>query len=258
VIAGVCDPGCDPLTQALKVGTSTAACGSPTPDMPSKGCYGYDQFGCAPTGPSSWTLTDRTMPRTNAAGNPYLNGCAPGFIPLFFEQTGSTRTLCTGFCAALEIDSTAPHVGNVKGDATALGKLPTSPAAVAGDATCNANKKGSEASSSCRFLWPYLVDGSTGELPLAFDQSIHRDTLGVCMAIAYFLYDSDNDMIPDASYPDCATLPPRSATTMGTADDAADWGCQLRANSMMFATSGKPRALQDIRIGALETVQLAR
>ncbi|MDX2091920.1 MAG: hypothetical protein SFX73_28920, partial [Kofleriaceae bacterium] len=43
-VAGVCDPGCDPLTQELKVGTNKAACGSPTPNMPNSGCYGYDDY----------------------------------------------------------------------------------------------------------------------------------------------------------------------------------------------------------------------
>ena len=60
-VAGVCDPSCDPLTQDLKVGTAKAACGSTNPAMPTKGCYGYDEFNCAPGGMSTWTLTDRQM-----------------------------------------------------------------------------------------------------------------------------------------------------------------------------------------------------
>ena len=41
-VAGVCDPKCDPLTQALLVGTTTAACGSPNPAMPNAGCFTFD------------------------------------------------------------------------------------------------------------------------------------------------------------------------------------------------------------------------
>jgi hypothetical protein len=265
-VAGVCDPACDPLTQDLKIGTNKAACGSPTPAMPSKGCYGYDEFSCAPTGMTSWPLTDRQMPRTNAAGNPYLNGCAPGFIPLFYAMTGSTMTLCTGFCSALEMDNTPAHAGNAKGNATALGKLPTAAAAVAGGATCEIASKGSEASSQCKFMWPYLVDDATGELPLAFDQGPLRDTLGVCMAIAQFQYDSNNDMQPDAPYPSCTPfngspgLPPRSAATTGDSDDAADWGCQLVANSQLTST-GKPsvnRALKDVSIPKQREMEIVR
>lgn len=266
-VAGVCDPGCDPLTQDLKIGTNKVACGSPNASMPSKGCYGFSEYSCAPAGSTSWPLTDRMMPRTNAAGNPYLNGCAPGFIPLFYEMTGSTKTLCTGFCSALEIDN-RPNIGTppltpaqrAKGNPAALGKLPLSAAAVAGDATCNADKKGSEASSQCHFLWWYLEDTSTGELPAVFDQGPYRDTLGVCMAISHFMYDSDMDMTPDTQYPDCATLPPRSSSTTGDTDDAADWGCQLRANSM-FASSGKTRvnpAMKNIRMPKQTEMELVR
>lgn len=257
-VAGVCDPACDPLTQDLKIGTNKAACGSPTPAMPNKGCYGYDEYSCAPTGMASWGLTDRQPPRTNAAGNPYLNGCAPGFIPLFYAMTGSTMTLCTGFCAALEIDSTQP--GNAQGDATAVGKLPTSATAMPGDATCNPVKKGSEQSSQCHFLWPYLEDSSTGELPLAFDQGPHRDKLGVCFAYVHFMYDADGDMNPTDPYPNCAELPKRSAATPGDDDDAADWGCQLRANSQ-FTSSGKTGlnpALHDIQTPKQVEMELVR
>ena len=114
-VAGVCDPACDPLTQDLKVGAVTAACGSTMATMPTKGCYGYDDYSCAPAGMSVYTLTDRMAPRTNASGNPYLNGCAPGFIPFFYEMTGSTVTKCSGLCAALEVDMTnqAPPAAGV-------------------------------------------------------------------------------------------------------------------------------------------------
>ena len=260
-VAGVCDPGCDPLTQELKVGANKAQCGSPSASAPNKGCYGFSEYSCAPTGMTSWPLTDRMMPQTNAAGNPYLNGCAPGFIPLFYEMTGSTKTLCTGFCSALEIDNTPAHTGNAKGNATALGKLPTTAAPAAGDATCQATKKGSEESSQCHFMWPYLEDDSTGELPVSFDMGPYRDTLGVCFAIAHFQYDSNNDMTPDMPYPNCATqLPPRSATTTGMTDDAADWGCQLRANSQL-ASTGKTQlapALKNIRLPKQSEMELLR
>ena len=266
-VAGVCDPACDPLTQDLKIGTTKTACGSPNGAMPSKGCYGYDEYSCAPSGMTSWPLTDRMTPRTNAAGNPYLNGCAPGFIPLFYEMTGSTKTLCTGFCSALEMDNTKP-AANAKGNVAAPGKLPTqmAPTADMGNATCNADKKGSEASSQCRFLWPYLEDDATGELPVAFDQGPYRDTLGVCMAIAHFMYASNADMTPDKAYPSCSPfmadpgLPPRSAATTGDADDAADWGCQLRANSQLTSTgkSGVNPALKNVRLPKQAEMELVR
>lgn len=258
-VAGVCDPACDPLTQDLKIGANKAACGSPTPAMPNKGCYGYDEYSCAPTGMNGWPLTDRAMPQTNAAGNPYLNGCGPGFIPLFFEMTGSTRTLCSGFCSALETDNTQPNMGNGLGNPDALGKLPTAPMAIAGDAVCSAAKKGSRPSSRCKFMWPYLEDDSTGELPLSFDQSIYRDTLGVCMAIEYFKYDRDGDMSATDDYPECNALVPNGAANMY--DNASFWGCLKRENTPAFTSSGKRKlapALNDVRMPKQTEMELVR
>lgn len=256
-VAGVCDPACDPLTQELKVGTSTAACGSVDPTMPSAGCYGYDDYSCAPAGMTTWTLTDRQPPRTNSAGQAYLNGCAPGFLPFFFETTGSNVTLCSGLCAAVEVTSATANAATlVKGDAAALGKLPTTPAAIAGDATCNVGKKGSEATSECRFIWPYVGDEATGALLPAFEAN-YADKLGVCMAIGQFNYDQDMmPATPAVPYPSCKDLPPPSATTTLDYDDADDWGCRkysTTAAASMFAPNGKRSfapAMDDVRMAA--------
>ncbi len=244
-VAGVCDPACDPLTQDLKVGAVKAGCGSTMATMPTKGCYGYDDYSCAPAGPSVYALTDRAAPRTNASGNPYLNGCAPGFLPFFYEMTGSTVTKCTGYCAALEIDNTQP-TDTTRGDATAIGKLPTT-AAIAGDAICSPAKKGSTADSHCKFMWPYVVDRTTMQLPMQFAMGPYLDKLGVCQSIGFFQYDSNNDMMPDAPFPACRTLPRLTAST--TDEDAADWGCQKFSNSMF--EGGKPKlhpALSNVRV----------
>ncbi len=245
-VAGVCDPACDPLTQDLKVGAVKQACGSTMATMPTKGCYGYDDYSCAPAGPSVYALTDRAAPRTNASGNPYLNGCAPGFLPFFYEMTGSTVTKCTGYCAALEIDNTQ-LTDTTKGSATAIGKLPTT-AAAAGDATCNATKKGSTADSHCKFMWPYVADRTTGELPMQFAMGPHLDTLGVCQSIGFFSY--DHDMMPGTAnlpFPACRMLP-RLTASMDD-EDAADWGCQKFSNSTFVG--GKPKlhpALSNVRV----------
>ena len=218
-VAGVCQPACDPLTQEMD--PTMPACGSTDPTMPDRGCYGYRAFTCMAAGPDVLALTDRTPPRTNTASNPHLNGCAPGYLPFFYEATGSTTTLCSGLCAALPTDSTPAHVGNSKGDQLALGKRPDEPAPLPGRATCAEDQRGSAPSSACRYLWPYALDDQ-GMLSPGFDGL----DLGVCMALAHFQYDSDDDLVPDTPFPDCATLPPRSAATPGPHDDAYDWGCQ--------------------------------
>jgi hypothetical protein len=229
---------------------------------PDKGCYGFTEFSCGPVvSQVGLTKTDRQPPVTNAAGNPYFNGCSPGFMPIFYEMTGSTKTLCTGLCAALETDNTPAHVGNGQGDPAALGKLPTDPAAVAAHATCAPGVKGFEASSQCHFAWTlYLEDDGT--LPAAFDQSVYKDKLGVCMAIAHFQYDSDNNDTPDKDYPDCKTLPPNSASTTGDSDDASDFGCQTFAHTpLMLRSDGTRRVnhmMRDARAPKNAPMALAR
>jgi hypothetical protein len=226
-IAGVCDVKCDPLTQVAAAGTPTAACGSTTPASPNKGCYGLESYSCATVLAGALTLTDRTVPP-----NYVLNACAPGFMPILYSATGSTTVTCNGLCAALETDNTAGHVNNGKGDPTALGKLPTQAAPAAGNATCNVGVKGSEASSSCVYMWLYLAD-DFGTVPPEFTPWV--DLVGVCIARDHYRYDLNNDgqlTTADPTYPDCATLPPRSTATPGFYDDAADFGCQKLANSM--------------------------
>lgn len=235
MLAGLCLAPCDPLTQTEPGGPG--ACGSLDPAAPDRGCYGYDGFGCLVSEPEVLDLTDRMPPISNQ-----FNSCAPGFIPFFFEMVGSTVALCSGLCAALEIDNTPAHAGNGKGDATALAKLPRSAAPVAGDGTCDIGKKGSHASSTCVFLWPFVNDGTDG----SFEMGPLLDTLGVCMAIEFFPYDPTGGMNYTVPRPDCATLPPRSAATPGDFDDAADWMCQKRSNSMPLTPS---RAARDVRIG---------
>ena len=215
-VAGLCVPRCDALTQ--RVG-DVEACGSPDPTAPTRGCYGYEQTVCLDVAGGALTQTDRTPPVTDASSNPLVHGCAPGFMPMFVEQTGSTKVMCGGLCAALDIDGA--HAANARGDAAALGKLPADPVPVAGHATCDVGIKGSEATSQCRYLWPFLE-------PPRVPVTIDLDRVGVCLAYDRFRYDANGDGSVDTAYPDCTTLPPRSAATPGAFDDAYDWGCQKR------------------------------
>ncbi|MBA3463237.1 MAG: hypothetical protein H0T46_24990 [Deltaproteobacteria bacterium] len=263
-VAGVCDPGCDPLTQDLKIGTNKTACGSMMPTMPDKGCYGYGEYSCSGVAPTvsnavAVTLTDRVAP----AGD-YLNACAPGFMPLLIAETGVMTGLCNGLCAALEADSTKPTTVEI-GDATALAKNPTGAAPAAGNATCETGKRGSAADGpqTCRFLWIYNVDDA-GMLEI----TDYTDKMGVCFSRQKYRYDSNNDGMlnaMDATTPRCspgpagsgiAGLPPRSAATAGKYDDAADFFCQKVANSMF---SDKPLTKGDkVYVGELAGMESGR
>jgi hypothetical protein len=211
-VAGVCEPTCNPLTQALNVGTTgTAACGSLDPTKPSGTCVagsGFRSFHCAPSGAMVYANTDRKAPLTDSRGNAYGNGCAPGFIPFYYEDaSGAMKTLCSGLCAPLKVDAViaadAAHKDDNKGDPTALGKLPTDAAPVAGNATCAVGVKGSEAEEDCRYVWFSLAGGNPSKALV----SPYNDTLGVCFAYQKFLAVTVPGMAQKQPEKSCAKLP---------------------------------------------------
>jgi hypothetical protein len=249
-VAGACDPACDPLTQALLAGSGNlTACGSTNPASPNKGCYtgDFEVFSCAgvPSNPDVKLNTDRVAPLTNAAGQAFINGCAPGYVPFFFEMTGSMKVLCTGLCAPGDISSAnATEVGNAQGT-QAPAKLVTTVAPVAGDGRCIAGKKGSASGGvqNCVFLWTFLTDAMGNPGP-----SQYNETVGVCFSFGQFMYDSNNDMMPDKLFPNCKDKPKRSAATTLIDDDAADFGCQTIVESAFTAGSQTAPLMKNFRM----------
>lgn len=230
--AGVCEPGCDPLSQQLKV-TKAEACGSIDPTKPSSTCVpsrGFLSFHCAPSGSIVYDKTDRVAPLADLSGNPFGNGCAPGFIPFYFEGSGSMNTVCTGLCAPLKTDNQivkqVGHETDNQGDKAALAKLTGDAAPVAGHGVCKPNIKGAPglaapAGQDCRFVWFDLA----GRNPAMVGNSPFNNTLGVCFAYEKFV----DIMIPGPpamAVPEksCAELPP-SAPDMDPFGAAPTEGC---------------------------------
>lgn len=226
LVAGVCDPGCDPLTQDLKIGTNKTACGSTDPTAPNRGCYGYFDFSCTGASPDVLTLTDRQPAVTDSAsGNAYINGCAPGYVPLFTADETSTITVCQGICAAAPIDN--EHTGNFQGDSTALGKDVTAAEAVEGGALCSAAHRGSGTNSSCRFMFGFFQ-----EVPDSYVNGPDVDRIGICLDHTKFLWDDDNNSATaEVPWPSCKELSPA---------DAASWGCQKWADSQFASAKHMP------------------
>jgi len=246
ILYGACDPQCDPLTQRLLVGTPNEACGSTDPAAPTKGCYRtgdpFETFSCAGAGDP--TKTDRQVPATDdgtPSGNAFINGCAAGFMPLFFESGTVQETRCSGSCVPGEIDNTTLHAVNAQGVTTGEAKLIGQAAPRVGDGLCLTGKKGSGAAGkeNCLFIWPFITDANNNPGP-----STYNETLGFCFTFDAFQYDSDGDgaiTAADKKVPDCKLLPPRTPGDTVIDNDAADFGCQLIANSA-FASTGKPQA----------------
>lgn len=238
-IAGVCEPACDPLTQQLKVGTRIEACGSLNPAMPSATCVpsrGFVSFHCAPSGSRVYPNTDRKPPLTDTSGNPFGNGCAPGYMPFYFmDSSGSMTTWCSGLCAPLKTDATiatGPNAAANQGDRNALGKLVTDAAPVAGHAVCTPEAKGASditaaRGQDCRFVWFPLAGSNMGmTLDIPFN-----DTLGVCFAYEKFTFTPTGSTtpLPEKS---CAELPQMQPPTTDPYGSAKDNGCYPLAESM--------------------------
>lgn len=255
-VAGVCEPTCDPLTQKLNVGTTNVdACGSADPTKPSGTCVigaGFRSFHCAPTGSSLYGNTDRKPPLSDSRGNYFGNGCAPGFVPFFFEDaSGAMKTLCTGLCAPLKVDkdiAVGDHAKDNQGDATVPAKLPTEATPMPGNAVCAPMKKGADGLSStfgedCRFVWFPLAGGD----PTMALQTQYNDTLGFCFAYEKFLditVTGQTQKLPEKS---CAELP-----TTAPANDpygtAKDNGCYPLSQSRRANERATPRgALANFR-----------
>jgi hypothetical protein len=227
--AGACEVGCDPLTQQLAT-THAEACGSTAPTMPTGTCVPttgeFKSFACAPALMGSLTLTDRAVPLGDSRGI-FGNGCAPGFLPFFFEDgLGNNKTLCSGMCAPVKMDSTIYAAGMTTnpdmnaGDPNALGKLPADMKAIAGHATCQVNVKGSltqpEGTQDCRFIWAPLAIAANQQNPTPIDTP-YNNTLGMCFAYSKFtVKDANNKVFPEKSCRDLGTTPD---AVFGTAEE---------------------------------------
>jgi hypothetical protein len=227
-VAGVCEPTCDPLTQRFNVGTTgTEACGSGDPTKPNASCvFGPDAatWVCAPSGSILYGKTDRKPPLTDpGSGRPYPNGCAPGFVPFYFEDASTAmKVLCSGLCAPMKVDSAIAamtgHTKDNQGDITVAAKLPLEAASKAGNAVCVPTKKGADGLTAphgedCRFSWFPLSSGDPAKaMPTPYNNS-----LGFCFAYEAF-HVVGPDKLPLKS---CADLPPTAPDTdpFGSADD---------------------------------------
>jgi hypothetical protein len=250
--AGVCEPGCDPLTQRLLVG-GAEQCGATSVTQPDVACTpasGFTSFLCAPSGADVYARTERDAALTDSLGNAYSNGCSPGYVALFPKDldAGANTVICSGLCAPQKVDSVLAGPDNPdninEGDKTALGKLLTDTAPVAGHATCGADSKGSATDAEdCVYLWEVLASFSN-VAPSEALRTPYSDTVGVCFAFGSYL------VAPDATQPtmlvpfqSCATLPPpEMVTAADTFGSAADNGCYSLTETLAHPDAAAARS----------------
>jgi len=240
LLAGTCDPRCDPLTQVAAVGTPTAACGSPDPAAPDHGCYTRNlvDYTCSFIRPEARNLLDRSRALLAPTGAAFANGCAAGFLPIYFEQTGSMNVICMGLCAPGKTDSANPALA--AGDPSKLAKLPTKAAPAAGDGVCAAGKKGSGDPENCMYMWYWNVDRLGRVL-----ESPYNDTTGVCWAYNKYTVSVAGATHP---WPRCESLPPAGAPRDPIYGNADQWPCV--PSTEYRSTLGAVRASgRDVRVG---------
>ncbi len=199
-VAGVCAPTCNLLTQARDydgAAAIAAAPASPTSASPALGCFGKSVFTCAKVVyPDNKSDAPAAGP---ASGGFYLNGCAPGYLPVLTAMTGSTQTICVALCQ--------PGPTSVGTTAQAAGVTPyTCPAA------------GAAAPHECRYWW-WLQNTTSASFPDALS-----NTMGFC--IDYTKYTGDKTGTGTAPYPSCTALSTTAHSYDAALTDAQYWGCQ--------------------------------
>jgi hypothetical protein len=236
-VAGVCEPKCDPLTQELLVGTTTAACGSTNAAMADTGCFTADlvDFTCTRIPTVARTLTDRMHALSASDGSPYVNGCAAGYIPWLIEKSGSMIAVCSGMCAPAKTDNM--NTTNATGDPTVPVKLPTKATAEAGDGLCVAGKKGSAEPEDCHYIWGHHRDRNGAYLP-----GPYNDKVGLCFAYGQYMVTINGVM---TGYPTCEMLPPAGMPPVAPYGNANNWPCVPQAEFTPLFTGIKQAPVTD-------------
>jgi hypothetical protein len=129
----------------------------------------------------------------------FLNSCAPGFLPLLKQATGSTSVICVATCQP------AP---------TTLESHPNPGGAAGSGYTCG--DRGAGGTHECRYWW-WLE-------PMA-PYSMYGNTVGFCMDYTRYQYDANHDGTVDTVNPSCATLSGSAHNFDATLSDAQYWGC---------------------------------
>ncbi len=198
VAYGGCSPQCNPLTQ-VRLTDGAPACGSPDPAAPTLGCYGAPSqdatatvFTCAHV----TSLTNTQGAPAGSAGQVYVNSCAPGYLPLLVDSTGSTQAICIALCSPADT-----YLGS---SANRQGVSPYS---------CP-DKGATQTTQECRYWW--WIEGA------ATPQTAVTSTLGFCFDYSRYTYGT-----PPAPTPSCATLSTSDTNGDGT-PDYLEWGCGPR------------------------------
>ena len=216
-LAGVCDPTCDPLSGTRDV-DNAPFCGGPTgdpSDPASLGCYGLPSND---SDPSKFTCASQGMGehRDVVTGQPFLNSCNSGAVPLLYESSGSTSVICVATCQPRNCNTTIRM---------------TDPGCWRGTAPYRTTDRGcSNAGEECKYLW-WFEDPSTPITALS-------DDVGFCVDYTKYYWDRNGDSTDgdEARWTACRNSIDTSDPNNLDADFT--WGC---VDTSMFPTIAPDR-----------------
>jgi hypothetical protein len=209
-VAGLCDATCNALTQTRDY-DSAANCGSTSGNA--MGCYGTPsqdahptQFTCQRVFHSN--LMSDAIAYDPAIGGNAVNGCAPGYEPLLFQnqaaQTANDqmKVICVALCQPGDTSSAAP--ANAKG---LVGSGHTCPNAGAGG------------NHECRYWW--MIEGPNTP------RSTFSNSVGYCVDYTLYTYDPAAFGMAGSpmTWPSCTALSPTAHNFDPIMSDAKVWGC---------------------------------
>jgi hypothetical protein len=225
---GLCDPTCDPLAQTRDYDTA-AHCGGTldTNNQPVKECNGGPGGGGQPSQFTCSSVLDPTKTGDSFAydatlGGVFLNSCAAGFIPLYWDNTADVgmdmKVICMGFCQPADTSlESHPNPGGVT------------------PYTCAA--KGTGGTHECKYWWSFEFDQSGN--PAKYTK--WSNGLGICWDYTKYTYDGSMYHPPTSATtpePACATL----SSTKSTINAMSAGGTQTDSDAMFFACMAEPPA----------------
>jgi hypothetical protein len=186
LLAGICEPTCNPLVQT-RDSDGAPACGSPDPAHPTLGCFatftsGPAVFTCGPAG----TLGHRDP----GPGS----GCLPGTNPYIRESGTPEVIVCLAFCAPLTVNNTQPPEARDGAEPYSCPEMPRGTGVVGPVARADG------ADERCQHLWVW--EGAAPPSPAG-------NAYGICMDPTRFTWDDDRmPATPPVPWPMPETLDP--------------------------------------------------
>lgn len=218
--AGVCDPQCDPFLDNDFDGVGTISTRrSDSPCVEKQGCFGFPGaarptvFTCSVANDpmlvhrTQCTVANGCAPNTMGV---FINGCAPGYIPLLKESTGSSEAICVAYCKPQDCYAGAGNCPN--------GQQGVEPH------VCKAGGMAQgtfEATEACTYIWRFQYDMTGQYIP-----SQWSDEVGICMDHAKYTYGSG---INPPTWPACNML--EIGENFMDGFDAAFFGCVSTAKA---------------------------